>query len=262
MGLRFICVAGWGWVGKSKWPIPLPAHPLEKSGSNFADAIWVMRRVSAGAIMRSVERFVRGGNVVSSGMIRLSGLAAMLGGVLGIALTPILTYLWATYSDAYLYYGRAYFPVYLGCIAGLAGLYALRRGNLRLQGTEKLDTEKLVFGMTFVGLAVSLVGDILEYWGGSAGEDFTMVQMQGFGIEMLGLMLVLFGSVAFGLTYRRANILPTLVVWLLIAAGPGGILFSILLHAPSGTMLVFCCAWVVLGYLLLLGRDVIGSPRP
>ena len=87
---------------------PLSAHPREKSGSNFADAIWVMRRVSAGAIMRSVEGFVRGGNVVSSGMIRLSGLAAMLGGVLGIVLTPILTYLWATYSDAYLYYGRAY----------------------------------------------------------------------------------------------------------------------------------------------------------
>ncbi len=69
---------------------------------------------------------------------------------------------------------------------------------------------------------------------------------------MLGLMLVLFGSVAFGLTYRRANVLPKLVVWLLIAAGPGGILFTF--HAPSGTMLVFCCAWVVLGYLLLTGR--------
>ncbi len=78
--------------------------------------------------------------------------------------------------------------------------------------------------------------------------------MQGFGIEILGLLLVLFGSVAFGLTYRRANVLPTLVVWLLIAAGPGGVLFSILLHAPSGTMLLFCCAWVVLGYLLLTGR--------
>ncbi len=91
--------------------------PPEKSAINFADAIWVMRRVSAGAIMRTVERFARGGNVVSSGMIRLSGLAAMLGGVLGIVLTPFLTYLWATYSDAYLYYGRAYFPVYLGCSA-------------------------------------------------------------------------------------------------------------------------------------------------
>jgi hypothetical protein len=191
---------------------------------------------------------------MSSNLVRLSGLVAMLGGVLGIVLTPILSHLWASYSDVYGYFGRAYFPVYLGCIAGLAGLYALRRGNLGLQGTGKPDTEKWVFGMTFVGLMIGLVGNVLEYWGGTPGEDFTMVQMQGFGIEMLGLMLVLFGSVAFGFTYRRANVVPRLVVWLFIAAGPGGILFSILLHAPSGTMLLFCCAWVVLGYLLLTGK--------
>jgi hypothetical protein len=190
---------------------------------------------------------------VSLGLIRWCGLAAMLGGLLGIALTPFLTYLWATYSDVYGYFGRAYFPVYLGCTAGLAGLYAVRRGHLGLQGMDTLATEKLVFGMTFVGLTIGLVGNVLEYWGGSPGEDFTMVQMQGFGIEMLGLMLVLFGSVAFGLTYRRTDVLPRLVPWLLIAAGPGGILFSIL-HAPSGTLLMFCCAWVVLGYLLLRGR--------
>ena len=189
----------------------------------------------------------------SSGLIRWGGLAAILGGTLGIILTPILTYLWATYSDVYGYFGRAYFPVYLGCIAGLAGLYALRRGNLGLQGAGKPDTEKWVFGMTFGGLMIGLVGNVLEYWGGTPGEDFTWVQMQGFGIEILGLMLVLFGSVAFGLTYRRASVFPRLVPWLLIAAGPGGILFS-LLHAPSGTMLLFCCAWVVLGYLLLTGR--------
>ena len=89
---------------------------------------------------------------MSSNLIRRSGLAAILGGVLGIVLTPILSYLWATYSDVYGYFGRAYFPVYLGCMAGLAGLYAVRRGDLGLRGTDKLDTEKLVFGMTFVGL--------------------------------------------------------------------------------------------------------------
>ncbi len=194
---------------------------------------------------------------MSSNVVRWSGLAAMVGGVLGIVLTPILSFLWATYSDVYGYFGRAYFPVYLGCMAGLAGLYAVRRGDLGPQGADKLDTEKLVFGMTFIGLAVSLVGNILEYWGGIPGEDFTMVQMQGFGIELLGLMLVLFGSVASGLTYRRANVLPKLIPWLLIAAGPGGVVFSFLLHIPSGTMLLFCCAWVVLGYLSLTGR--IGS---
>ena len=149
---------------------------------------------------------------------------------------------------------RAYFPVYLGCIAGLAGLYAVRKESLGQHGTLQPDPEKVVFGMTFVGLALGLVGNVLEYWGGTPGEDFTIGQMQGFGIELLGLLLVLFGSVMLGVIYLRARVLPSLVSWLLIAAGPGGILFSILLHAPSGTMLVFCCAWVALGYLLLTGQ--------
>jgi hypothetical protein len=104
-----------------------------------------------------------------------------LGGVLGIVLTPILTYLWATYS-VYGYFGRTYFVVALGCMAGLAGLYALRRANVGPQGSEKSNTEQLVFGMTFVGLAVSLVGCVLDYWGGTPGEDLTWVQTQGFGI--------------------------------------------------------------------------------
>ena len=194
---------------------------------------------------------------MSSNFVRWSGLAAMLGGVLGIVLTPILTYLWATYSDVYGYFGRAYFLVFLGCLLGLAGLYALRRGNPGTQATEKPGEEKLIIGMTLVGLATALVGSILDYWGGS-GEEFTWVQVQGFGMEMIGLLLVLFGSVLLGLTYRRTNVLPRLVSWLLIAAGPGGILLSFL-HLPSGTMLLFCCAWVVIGYLLLMGK--VASPE-
>jgi hypothetical protein len=171
---------------------------------------------------------------VSLGVIRLSGLAAMLGGVLGIVLTPILSYLWATYSDAYLYYGRAYFLVYSGCLLGLTGLYAQRRAS-------RSEGETWGFGLTFVGLATGLVGDVLAYWGGSPGQDFTQVQSTGFSIELLGLLLVLIGSAVLGVVYLQANVSPKLVAWLLIAAGPGGfVLFG--LHAPSGTLLLFCCA--------------------
>lgn len=189
----------------------------------------------------------------SSSLIRWGGLVAMAGGVLGIVLTPILTYLWATYSDMYGYFGRAYFLVFLGCLVGLAELYAVRKGNPGTQATEKPGEENLIIGMALVGLAIALVGSILDYWGGGSGEDFTWVQVQGFGMEMIGLLLVLVGSVLLGLTYRRTNALPRLVCWLLIAAGPGGILLSFL-HIPSGTMFLFCCTWVVLGYLLLRGR--------
>jgi len=183
---------------------------------------------------------------MSSNLVRLSGLAAMLGGVLGIALTPILSYLWATYSDAYLHYGRVYFLVYLGCLLGLTGLYARRRWS-------RLEGEKWGLGLTFAGLTIGLVGDVLAYWGGPPGQDFTQLQATGFSIELLGLLSILIGSVVLGITYLRANVFPKLVSGLLVAAGPGGLLLFGL-HAPSGTMLLFCCARVVLGYLLLTGR--------
>ena len=151
---------------------------------------------------------------MSSVFVRFGGLAAILGGVLGIVLTPILAYLWATYSDTYGYFGRAYFLVFVGCLLGLAGFYAQRRASMGSLTTSEPDAEKWVFVLILVGLVLSLVGDILEYWGGSPGEDFTTMQMQGFSIEMLGLLLVLCCSVAFGLIYRKTNVLPAFLSWL------------------------------------------------
>jgi hypothetical protein len=52
---------------------------------------------------------------------------------------------------------------------------------------------------------------------------------------------------------RRTNVLPGFMAWLLIAAGPAGLVLSVP-HILSGTMLLFCCAWVVPGYLLLMGK--------
>ncbi len=93
----------------------------------------------------------------SAGWVRLSGLVVVLGGVLGIVLTPILSYLWTTYSDAYGYYGRAYFLVFVGCLVGLAGLYARRRGS-----SGRSEAENWGFGLTFVSLSLGLVGAILD----------------------------------------------------------------------------------------------------
>ena len=177
----------------------------------------------------------------------------MLGGVVGIVLTPVLAYLWATFSDAYGSFGRAYFLVPLGLLLGMSGLYALRRAPPERRATDKPDEENLSIGMTIVGLATALVGSILDYWGGTPGQDFNQAQITGFGLEIVGLLLVLLGSSLLGLQYRRANVVPVLVAWLLILAGPVGLLLSVL-HVPSGSTLLFCCAWVVLGYLLFTGR--------
>ena len=189
---------------------------------------------------------------MSSVLVRFSGLAAILGGVLGIILTPILTYLWAANSGMYEYFGRAYFLVFLGCLSGLAGLYARRRTSIGSLTTSD-DAEGWVFVLALVGFVLSLVGDIFEYWGGTPGEAFTTMQLKGYTLEIAGLLLVLFVSVAFGVIYRRANVLPRFMPWLLIAACPVGLVLSIP-HIPSGTMFLFCCAWVAMGYLLLTGK--------
>ena len=52
-----------------------------------------------------------------------------------------------------------------------------------------------------------------------------------------------------GGSVRRTNVLPEFMAWLLIAAGPVGLVLSVP-HIPSG-MLLFCCVWVVPGYLLM-----------
>ena len=197
--------------------------------------------------------------LLSSALVRFSGLAAILGGVLGIVLTPILTYLWATNSNLYGYFGRVYYLVFLGCLSGLAGLYARRRTSIGSLTTSD-DAEGWVFVLALVGLVLSLVGDILEYWGGTPGEAFTRMQIKGYTLEIAGLLLVLCVSVAFGVIYRRANVLPRFMPWLLIAAGPVGLVLSIP-HIPSGTMFLFCCAWVVLGYLLLTGKVASAQQR-
>jgi hypothetical protein len=165
--------------------------------------------------------------------------------------------LWATYSDVYGYYGRAYFLVFLGCLAGLAGLYALRR-----ESPGRSEEETWGFGLTFVGLVAGSVGDVLAYWGGAPGEDFTQLQARGFGIEVTGMLILLVGSVVLGVAALRSRSLPRVVALMLILAAPSGVFLSALVHMPSGTMLVFCCAWVVLGCLLLTRKGVSdGRPR-
>ena len=114
--------------------------------------------------------------------------------------------------------------------------------------------------MYFAGLVAGLVGDVLAYWGGAPGDDFTQVQARGFGIEVTGLFLLLVGSVVLGAAALRSRSLPRIVALMLILAAPSGVFLSALVHMPSGTMLVFCCAWVVLGCLLLTGKGVSDGP--
>jgi hypothetical protein len=80
----------------------------------------------------------------------------------------------------------------------LAGLYARRRASTGSLTAAQPDTAKWVFVVLLVGIILSLVSDILEYWEGSPGQEFTTTQVQGYSMEMLGLLLVLCAWVVLG----------------------------------------------------------------
>ena len=61
--------------------------------------------------------------------------------------------------DPYYFYGRLFFLVYLGAIAGIVALNRLQPSGPR--------RDRLWFRVVLVGLVVALGGDVAAYWGGS-----------------------------------------------------------------------------------------------
>jgi hypothetical protein len=114
-------------------------------------------------------------------LVRWSGLAALLGGLLCLLLTPIQASIFSggdspplvlatkplldladtiygTFGprlglDEYYFYGRMFFLVYVLAIAGLVGLHTLQSGGVR--------RERLWFRVVLVGLVLALGGDIV-----------------------------------------------------------------------------------------------------
>ena len=174
--------------------------------------------------------------------IHIGGLATIAGGTLGVILTPILTYLWISHSKSYLYFGRVYFLVYVGCLAGIAGFATLRK-----QSSSRTGAERTGLGMVSGGLAVSLAGDIPAYWGGSPRADFNLVQAAAFSIELLGLLILLAGSTVLGVACLRDKTLPlALGVSSLL---PVWVLAFVHVELP---VLILGFAWTLLGYMLLV----------
>lgn len=119
-------------------------------------------------------------------LVRWSGLVAMLGGVLCVLLTPIQAWVYSGDEspplvlaarphldaanrlhaavgpdlnlDAYYFYGRMFFLVYLAAIVGLVGLHTLHGRGMR--------RERMWFRVLLGGLVIALAGDVVAYWGG------------------------------------------------------------------------------------------------
>ncbi len=193
--------------------------------------------------------------------IRWSGLVAMVGGMLAVILTlpfaaayfraypgfdvpplwlplvrssfdPLLTF--ASPVVVYNTYGRIFNVVYLLMLPGVVSLHAL-------QQVASNRFERWAIGVLVTGLVMSFIGVAGDYWADGLG----------WGIELLGLLVLLIGTTLFGIASVRVKRIPTWSAWLLIIAGPGAILATWLIgHIPSGPTFLFACSWIVLGYIL------------
>ncbi len=199
--------------------------------------------------------------VLSAQHIRWSGFAAMVGGVLAVILTlpfaaayfraypgfdvppfwfpavrsrfdPLLTF--ASPVAVYNTYGRIFNVVYLLLLPGVVSLHALQQA-----ASDRF--ESWAVGVLVTGLVMSFIGVAGDYWADGLG----------WGIELLGLLVLLVGTTLVGIASVRAKRIPTWSAWLLIIAGPGAIVATLLIgHIPSGPTFLFACAWIVLGAIL------------
>ena len=184
---------------------------------------------------------------MSSSLIRWSGLAAMLGGILGAVLSPILAHLWNTYSPAYTTYGRLYF---LSLPPELLGFYALR--SLRDDGSGAL--ERWGSRLLLVGMWLMVIGVFTDYWVGSS---------LGFLSEIVATPLLLSGFVVLGIGLRKAVSVPHWVSLIMVGAvvGTFPVTFFLVNHMPGGPLLLLHAVWVAIGYLLWSGGEVLAE-RP
>jgi hypothetical protein len=203
----------------------------------------------------------------SPDQVRWAGLAAMVGGALGLVFAPLysLAYFatadgaadadspwvraWADPArhllDPLLTFASpdvvrlAYFKLFLfivvGMLAGLVGLHASQAEN----GGR---LERWGFRVSLLGLLLLTIGALAGYWPPLLGFSFV-------AFIVTGLLLLVAGSPLFGLGTWRAGVAPRLGAALLIVGGPAMLLISEVATLGGGLVLIYL-AWVVLGHSL------------
>ena len=204
----------------------------------------------------------------SPDQVRFTGLAAMVGGALGVLVSPLyslayfagadegaldaesaLVKAWAepardllgpllTFAspdDVYLTYGKLFLFVWIGMLAGLVGLHARHAGR----GGR---LERWGFRASFLGLMLLVIGAFGAYWLGLVEASFVAFLVPG-------LLLLVLGSSIFGLGTWRARVAPRAGALLLVVGGPGVLVISEIATLGGGLVLLYL-AWVVLGHAL------------
>ena len=210
--------------------------------------------------------------------VRLAALGAVLGFVLCAGLTPIQEFIWSSTGpltaqnpsgllaplldgyialyersgaslSAYAFYGRMFSPVYGLTLLTLVAVHTYQSA----MGRRMERGFRVIAG----GLSFGMAGDILAYWGGSS-DDFTVVQKVGFGAELLALLVLLVGSVVYGIATLRTGAMSKWIATLLVLGGVAGVPVGLAVgYVPHGVLLPFTLVWAVFGvaHSIRVGRE-------
>jgi len=202
----------------------------------------------------------------SPDQVRLAALAAMIGGALGVLVSPLYTLAyfatddgaadatrpgakaWAepardlldpllTFASAdvvRLSYGKLFLLIWIGMLAGLVALHARHAGR----GGR---LERWGFRASFAGLALLVIGALVGFW--------LHVELAFAALILPGLLLLVLGSAIFGAGAWRAGMAPRIGALLLVAGGPAIFVLSEVATLGGGLVLLYL-AWVVLGRAL------------
>jgi hypothetical protein len=219
---------------------------------------------------------------VTSPPARAAGVAAILGGALGLLLAPILVAVkyatgWAivpepawiaaarpaldrlfggaTPVELWQTYGRLYTLALLMMFAGVAAFAArLRAGSGRFRPAG--------IWILLAGLVLVIGGDAVHT--ATWHQDGLTVPTPGtnpvanaaYAVHMMGMNLILIGSLWAGVAAVRRRLFAPWLAWLLILVTPFavGLSLTLLPTSPSGGLWLFSLMLIVLGSSLLFGR--------
>jgi len=215
--------------------------------------------------------------LTSRGIIRLCALSAIVGGLLGLVLTPVSAaagynwwgetyYGWSDHvpplskafrfivepmlnlaprDQVYPTYGRALIFIFFLMLLGVVGLRAAVGLHLTRRGV-------IAMRLIFVGLIMQILGNVGDYW---LGYDVLGQPLWGISFVIgseVGFLIYGAGSILLGLALLRQKLLPAWAAWALIVSPPLGILFLFfgVYHIPSSWVLPISVAWLMVGLAL------------
>src|SRR5262245_41903759 len=202
-----------------------------------------------------------------------AGIAAIIGGLLGVALAPLLVIVkyrtgWSIIPEPWwisaatpalgqllgfsspvglwVAYGSLYTVALVLMLVGLAALV----GQIRRRGSQPRWLWLLMLGLALVAVVHRVhTATWHEKWRTTPTPGTHPVANTGYAVHMMGMNVVLLASFATGVQALRRRLLPAWLAWLFVLVAPSAVALSltILPTSPSGGLWMFSVTMIGLG---------------